>query len=132
MLELPKGFKLPYEVPPQQKPFSDYEWDPSYPGTFKPGTRGENYDFEEVEKMWEGRDNPAALQLPQDVPWQIPLAPPEDILSWLDRIGLLVKSEDIEEDPGTRGERDRVEEDFDLDDENQEEFDLEEEGGDDM
>merc|ERR1719326_2012585 len=52
MLEPP--FELPYEVPKQPKPFSDYEWDDSYPGTFKPGTRGENYDMDEVEKMWKG------------------------------------------------------------------------------
>ena len=39
MVEPP--FKLPYEVPELPKPYADYEWDDSYPGTFKPGLREE-------------------------------------------------------------------------------------------
>ena len=69
-------FQLPYDVPKIPKPFSDYEWDPEFPGTFKPGIKNrENYDLEDVLEMWEGRDNPACMQLPQDQLWQVPLAP---------------------------------------------------------
>ena len=99
MLESP--FKLPYEIPKMPKPFSDYEWDDSYPGTFKPGKRRENQDLEEVLEFWEGRPNPAALELPQDVQWQIPQKPPEDILSWLSRIGIL--ADEVDEDQGSEG-----------------------------
>jgi hypothetical protein len=80
---------LPYTVPKQAKPFADYEWDDDFPGTMKPGKRRENYELDEVLEAWEGRDNPACLELPQDVLFQVPMAPPEDILSWLERIGLL-------------------------------------------
>ena len=62
---------LGYEVPPMAKPFSDYEWDPTYPGTFKPGQREENRELDDVLEMWEGRDNPACMQLPQDQLWQV-------------------------------------------------------------
>jgi hypothetical protein len=63
--------KLPYEVPPLPKPFADYEWDPSFPGTFKPGTRGENQDLDAVLEAWKDRENPACMQLPQDALWQV-------------------------------------------------------------
>jgi len=109
-----------FEVPPTPKPFSDYEWDPSYPGSFKPGTRSENYDLDVVIDMWEGRDNPSCIELPQDELWQVPLAPPEDILSWLGRIGLLEEEVDAEEEEENLGRGDSL-----LDDE----FDLDEEGG---
>lgn len=65
--------------------------------------------------MWEGRDNPACTILPQDQLWQVPLGPPEDILSWLTRIGLLQDDEAEEsEDGATRGES-LLEDEFDLD-----------------
>ena len=63
--------KLPYNVPPLPKPFSDYEYDPSYPGSFKPGTRGENQDLDQVLEDWKDRDNPACMQLAQDELWQV-------------------------------------------------------------
>ena len=63
--------KLPYEVPPLPKPFADYEWDDSYPGSFKPGTRGENQDLDVVLEQWKDRENPACVQLPQDALWQV-------------------------------------------------------------
>jgi hypothetical protein len=109
-------FPLPYDVPKMPKPFSDYEWDPTFPGTFKPGMRGENHDLEDVLAMWEGRDNPACMELPQDQLWQVPLAPAEDILSWLGRIGLLEKDEDSaeEEESFNRGDS-LLDEEFDLD-----------------
>ena len=118
LLEPP--FELPYEVPEMPKPFADYEWDPNFPGTFKPGTRGENQDLEQVLKDWEGRDNPACMELPQDELWQVPLAPPEDILSWLSRVGLLAEEEtaagDDEESFGSKGDS-LLDDEFDLSDE---------------
>ena len=114
MLEPPP---LPYEVPKMPKPFADYEWDQDWPGTFKPGKRAEQFTTEDVLDMWEGRDNPACLELPRDQQWQVPLAPPEDILSWLSRIGLL------EDDPMDQDSQDGqprgdslLEDEFDLDD----------------
>ena len=50
-------FPLPYEVPPLPKPYADYEWDDSYPGTMKPGKRTENRDMTEVMEMWEDKEN---------------------------------------------------------------------------
>ena len=109
---------LPYEVPKQEKPFADYEWDDSFPGTFKPGTRGENQDLAEVLEMWKDRENPACMELPQDQLWQVPLAPPEDILSWLNRIGLLAEEDETLEEEKTRGDS-LLEDEFDLDDDAQ-------------
>jgi len=105
---------LPYEVPPLEKPFADYEWDDSFPGTFKPGTRGENYDFDTVLEMWDGKDNPACTELPQDQLWQVPLAPPEDILSWLSRIGLLEEEETREEEEVTARGDSLLDDEYDL------------------
>ena len=110
-------FELPYDVPGYVKPFPDYEWDPSFPGTFKPGKRGENQDLEDVLKMWEGRDNPACMELPQDQLWQVPLAPAEDILSWLSRIGLLEDDSQAEEEEEERTRGDSLlDDEFDLND----------------
>ena len=53
----PPLWPAPYSVPPLQKPYSDYEWDDSYPGTLKPGTLKENIDLDEAFEMWEGREN---------------------------------------------------------------------------
>eukprot|EP00966_Prymnesium_polylepis_P017930 413716-Prymnesium_polylepis.1 len=97
MVTLPEGFGLPYEDPPLPKVYSDYEWDPDYPGTFKPGKREEMYSLQNVFDMWEGKENPACIELRQDELWEVPLAPPEDILSWLERIGLLVDDDDGDE-----------------------------------
>ena len=91
-------FPLPYSVPPLQKPYSDYVWDDSYPGTLKPGTLKENIDLDEAFEMWEGRENANMMELPQDELWQVPMPPPEDILSWLNRIGLLQETPDEDED----------------------------------
>ena len=114
LLEPP--FKLPYDVPPLPKPFADYEWDPSFPGTFKPGTRGENADIDEVLERWKDRDNPACMELPQDQLWQVPLAPPEDILSWLQRIGLLESEAAAGEEEESLGRGDSLlDDEFDLD-----------------
>lgn len=87
MVEAP--FPLPYEMPKQDKVFPDYEWDDDYPGTFKPGKRPEMYSLDDVFALWEGKENPACIELPQDELWEVPTSPPEDILSWLERIGLL-------------------------------------------
>ena len=88
---------------------------PADPGTFKPGKRGENYNLEDVLEMWEGRENPACTILPQDQLWQVPLAPPEDILSWLSRINLLdEEDEEGGEEGAPRGDS-LLEDEFDLD-----------------
>lgn len=107
-------FPLPYDVPAQPKPYSDYEWDPDYPGTFKPGMRRENAELDEVLDAWEGRDNPACLELPQDQLFQVPLAPPEDILSWLARIGLLSEELPEEEAALRRGTDSLIDDEYDL------------------
>ena len=100
------------------KPFADYEWDPEFPGSFKPGTRGENQNLDEVLAEWEGRDNPACMQLPQDQLWQVPLAPPEDILSWLKRIGLLEEEDALQDEEEMLGRGDSLlDDEFDLDEE---------------
>lgn len=113
MLEPP--FKLPYEVPPMPKVFSDYEWDDSYPGTFKPGKRKEDWSTDDVFELWKDRENPNAIEMPRDELWAVPLAPPEDILSWLDRIGLL--DDAPEEEPAVKvAESSLLEEEFDLED----------------
>ena len=66
-------------------------------------------------EMWEGRDNPACLELPQDQLWQVPLAPPEDILSWLSRIGLLADDEDAEDPAAPRNADMLLDDEYDLD-----------------
>jgi hypothetical protein len=91
MVEPP--FQLPYEIPEIPKAYSDYEWDDNYPGTFKPGKREENYPLDKVFELWKDRENPAAIELRTDELWAVPLAPPEDILGWLERIGLLQDEE---------------------------------------
>ena len=106
-------FPLPYEVPPLPKAFSDYEWDESYPGTLKPGLRKENRDLDEVMEMWKDKENGNVMELPRDELWQVPLKPPEDILTWLARIGLLDESED--DDPASRADSSLLDDEFDLD-----------------
>ena len=117
MLEPP--FPLPYEVPPLPKAYSDYEWDDSYPGTFKPGKREEMYSTQDVFDLWEGKENPACIELRQDELWAVPTPPPEDILSWLDRIGLL-SDEGEETDDGQEKEitadSSLLDDEFDLED----------------
>ena len=87
------------------------------PGTFKPGTRGENYNLEDVLEMWKDRDNPACTELPQDELWHVPLAPAEDILSWLGRVGLLQEEEEdpYMDDTGVPRGDSLLEDEFDLD-----------------
>jgi hypothetical protein len=132
MLESP--YKLPYDVPSMPKPFADYEWDDSFPGTFKPGTRRENYELDDVLEMWEGRENPACVEIPQDQLWQVPLPPPEDIVSWLARIGLLEEDEDEAGEDGspTRSGEIELGEEFDLDEDDDAavKFESDELGGD--
>ena len=111
MLEPP--FKLPYHVPTLPKPYADYVWDDAYPGTLKPGTREEDWSTDDVFKLWENRDNPNSIQLSSDELWAIPLPPPEDILSWLDRIGLLDDDEDADEG-GNLADSSLLDEEFDL------------------
>ena len=106
-------FPLPYDVPDLPKPYSDYEWDDSYPGTLKPGLRGEGTTTEEVIEMWKDKKNGNVMELPRDQLWQVPLKPPEDILSWLDRIGLLDNSDDDDTPRGT--EANLIDDEFDLD-----------------
>ena len=65
-------FPLPYEVPPIPKPFSDYEWDDSYPGTMKPGLRNENRQLDDVLQDWEDKENGNVMELPRDQLWQVP------------------------------------------------------------
>ena len=72
-----------------EKPFSDYKWDPDHPGSMPPGIAREMYEIEDVEAMWEGRDNPACTEYPSDQYIEDPRKPPEDMLAWLDRIGML-------------------------------------------
>ena len=121
LLEVPRS-RLPYEVPPMPKPFADYEWDPTFPGTFKPGQRGENADLDEVLEEWKDKENPACMELPQDQLWQVPLAPPEDILSWLKRIGLLEEEETGQEEDEILGRGDSLlDDEFDLDDPDEDE-----------
>ena len=55
-------------------------------------------DLDEVLEEWKDKENPACMELPQDQLWQVPLAPPEDILSWLKRIGLLEEEETGQEE----------------------------------
>ena len=65
--------------------------------------------------MWKDRDNPACAELPQDQLWQVPLAPPEDILSWLGRVGLLEDEEGEEEEDGGSRSDSLLDDEFDLD-----------------
>lgn len=109
-------FPLPYEVPPMPKPFADYTWDDDFPGTLKPGKSRENEELDEVLAAWEGRDNPNCMELPIDQLWQVPLAPAEDILSWLDRIGLLSHEDDDEEQVRVAAETGLLQDEFDLED----------------
>jgi len=111
MQDLP--FPLPYEVPPIPKAFSDYEWDESYPGTMKPGLRLEHQELDDVLEMWKDKENGNVMELPRDQLWQVPLKPPEDILTWLARIGLLDESEDG--DDSTRADSSLLDDEFDLD-----------------
>ena len=54
---------------------------------------------------------------PARVREQVPLAPPEDILSWLTRIGLLEVEDGVaEEDDGFGAADSLLEDEFDLDD----------------
>ena len=106
-------FPLPYEVPPIPKPFSDYEWDDSYPGTMRPGLRTENRELDDVLEDWEEKENGNVMELPRDQLWQVPLKPPEDILTWLARIGLLDESDDG--DDSTRADSSLLDDEFDLD-----------------
>ena len=55
-----------YASDDSQKVFSDYEWDPDFPGTFKPGLKRENYDFDEVVEMWKDRPNENVMRLHLD------------------------------------------------------------------
>lgn len=117
MMEPP--FPLPFEIPDLPKQYSDYEWDDGYPGTLKPGKREEMYSLEAAFKLWEGKENPACIELRQDELWEVPIPPPEDILSWLDRIGLLSDEVDevdevLEKDFST--EPSLLEDEFDLED----------------
>ena len=65
--------------------------------------------------MWEGRENANMMELPQDELWQVPMPPPEDILSWLNRIGLLQETPD--EDEESLADSSLLDDEFDLDDE---------------
>ncbi|EOD19330.1 hypothetical protein EMIHUDRAFT_242945 [Emiliania huxleyi CCMP1516] len=100
-----------YASDDSQKVFSDYEWDPDFPGTFKPGLKRENYDFDEVVEMWKDRPNENTLHLP--------LKPPERILDWLARKGLLSEPEQ-EGEEGARAESGLLDEEFDLDEADEE------------
>ena len=82
-------------------------------GKLKPGTLKENINLDEAFEMWEGlrtqHDGAAAGQL-----WQVPM-PPEDIPSWLNRIGLLQETPD--EDVESLADSSLLDDEFDLDDE---------------
>ena len=75
----------------------------------------ENIDLDEAFEMWEGRENANMMELPQDELWQVPMPPPEDILSWLNRIGLLQETPD--EDEESLADSSLLDDEFDLDDE---------------
>lgn len=107
-------FPLPHEGPAMPNVYSDYEFDPDFPGTMKPGNRLENRELSTVLEEWEDRPNPNCMQLPQDMLIHVPLKPPEEILTWLDRRGLL----DTEEDEDVVPARDvgLIDEEFDLED----------------
>jgi len=58
-----------------QKSFSDYEWDPAYPGTLKPGLRSEMYDIDAVMEMWKDKPNDNVMRLHMDEVGAAPPAP---------------------------------------------------------
>jgi len=102
-----------YDAQKLQKAYSDYVWDPDYPGTLPPGTRKEKYDLDEVLEMWDGKENPNVFEYSQDELVHIPLKPPEDILTWLDRRGLLDREDDEAEEAEVGGDT-LLDEEFDL------------------
>jgi len=104
-----------YDKQPEQKKYSDYVWDPDFPGTLKPGLKDEQYTLDEVFEMWEGKENPNVMEYPQDEVIQLPLKPPEDILAWLERRGLLDTVSDDDEDEMTASDT-LLDDEFDLDD----------------
>ena len=73
-------FPLPYEGPAMPNVYSDYEYDPAFPGSLKPGSRIENRELDAVLEDWKDRPNPNCMQLPQDMLIHVPLKPPEEIL----------------------------------------------------
>ena len=112
MLQPPKNSKDPfYKTQKQNKIFSDYNWDPNFPGTLKPGTAKENYDLVDVLKDWENKPFDAVMQLSMDEQMHIPLKPPEGSLQWLERTGLLSHEEDEQIVEGSTG---LLDDEFDL------------------
>ena len=105
-----------YAEVPAPRAFSDYEWDESFPGTLKPGLAKDNYDMDEVMQAWEGKEFEAVLELSMDEQFHVPIKPPERILDWLERVGLL--SDEDEDAPQPDDEKlstsGLLDEEFDL------------------
>ena len=122
-------FPLPYEVPEQEKPFRRLCLGPRFRHLQAGDAHGENYDLDVVLEMWKDKENPACMELPQDELWQVPLAPPEDILSSARRIGLLEEEEAEDgEEISSRGDS-LLDDEFDLDDDSQLLGDVAQEAG---
>jgi hypothetical protein len=110
-------YKLPYELPKDDRTYADYYWDKDYPGTMAPGMRKEGMPLEEVLEYWEGRENGAVDIYPRDERIDLPIRPPEDIVDWLHRIGLIQEPEEDEDLPGVNLNKDSLlSDEFDLDD----------------
>lgn len=97
MLIPPKHYQLP--LTDEEKLSANYNWDPSYPGTLKPGTVPDNYPLEDVlnsdvyEKMvYEELDvderHPSIYEQQLD----------EDFLDWLEKAGRLIPRDSEDED----------------------------------
>uniref|UniRef100_A0A7S3TU05 Uncharacterized protein n=1 Tax=Strombidinopsis acuminata TaxID=141414 RepID=A0A7S3TU05_9SPIT len=97
-----------------QKLYSDYIWDPEHPGSFKPGLTRENYNLDDVREMWKDKPNENVMRFPIDEFIHLPLKPPEGILEWLDRKGLLSDDEDESGDDLSQEDAGMLDEEFDL------------------
>jgi len=123
MLEPPPFLKDPfYEYKEPPKIYPDYEWEDSYPGTLKPGTKKTAHELDDVMAEWEGKENENVMAFPQDELIHIPLKPPEDILAFLARRGILDTADDAaERAPEVAGDA-LLDDEFDLEGEESEGF----------
>lgn len=97
MLIPPAHYQLP--LTDEEKLSDDYKWDPSYPGTLKPGTVPDNYPLEDVldsevyekmvyEELGMDERHPSIYEQELD----------EDFLEWLDKEGRLIPRDSEDED----------------------------------
>eukprot|EP00962_Isochrysis_galbana_P026391 scaffold8183_cov122-Isochrysis_galbana.AAC.6 len=122
-----------YGAVDEEKQFSDYTWDPKHPGSFKPGLTPENYSMEDVMEMWKDKPNDNVMRFTLDEVHiartsrgccqasaaidafiHIPLKPPEGILEWLERKGLLSEEDDETIDDFSAEDAGMLDEEFDL------------------